>query len=45
VAGDPEAEERELRLREGIPMPQTLADKIRAICGRCGVPFVLEPMV
>ncbi len=45
VAGDPEAEAREQRLREGIPLPQTLSDKIRAICQRCGVPFVLEPMI
>jgi LDH2 family malate/lactate/ureidoglycolate dehydrogenase len=43
VAGDPEAEAREQRLRDGIPIPQTLSDKIRAICERCGVPFVLEP--
>ena len=43
VPGDPEAQERELRLREGIPMPQSLLDKIEAICRRCGVPFVLEP--
>jgi LDH2 family malate/lactate/ureidoglycolate dehydrogenase len=44
VAGDPEAKARELRLRDGIPIPQTLSDKIRAICQRCGVPFVLEPI-
>ena len=44
VAGDPEAEARELHLREGIPIPQSLSDKIRAICQRCGAPFVLEPM-
>jgi LDH2 family malate/lactate/ureidoglycolate dehydrogenase len=43
VPGDPEALERELRLREGIPIPQTLSDQIRAISQRCGVPFVLEP--
>ena len=42
VAGDPEALSRELRLREGIPIPRKLADKIRAVCQRCGVPFVLE---
>jgi LDH2 family malate/lactate/ureidoglycolate dehydrogenase len=42
VAGDPEALHQERRLREGIPIPQTLADKIRAICQRCDVPFVLE---
>ena len=45
VAGDPEAEERKLRLREGIPIPAALAEQISAICGRCGVPFVLEPLV
>ena len=44
VPGDPEAKERELRLRQGIPIPPALADKIRAICGRCGAPFVLEAM-
>jgi LDH2 family malate/lactate/ureidoglycolate dehydrogenase len=43
VAGDLEAEARELRLREGIPIAQTLSDKIRAICERCSVPFMLEP--
>lgn len=42
VAGDPEAAAREKRQREGIPMPRTLVEKIRAICGRCGAPFVLE---
>ena len=42
VAGDPEAKTREQRLREGIPIPAKLSDKIRAICERCGVPFVLE---
>ena len=41
VAGDPEALEREKRLREGIPVPQTLMDKMRAVCERCGAPFVL----
>lgn len=41
VAGDPEALSREKRVREGIPIPQTLADKIRAVCERCGVPFVM----
>jgi LDH2 family malate/lactate/ureidoglycolate dehydrogenase len=44
VAGDPEAEQRELRLREGIPIPAALADQIRAICARCGAPFVLDPI-
>ena len=42
VAGDPEAAKREQRLREGIPIPQSLADQIREICGRCGVPYLFE---
>ncbi|OGA49159.1 MAG: hypothetical protein A3G24_26020 [Betaproteobacteria bacterium RIFCSPLOWO2_12_FULL_62_13] len=42
VAGDPEALNREIRLQDGIPIPRSLADKIRAICRRCGIPFVLE---
>ncbi len=42
VAGDPEASHREERLREGVPIPRTLLDRIRGICGRCGVAFVME---
>jgi len=42
VPGDPEAESRERRLREGIPMPASLLEKLRAICERSGVAFVLE---
>jgi LDH2 family malate/lactate/ureidoglycolate dehydrogenase len=42
VAGDPEAAARAQRLRDGIPIPQTLADKIRAVCERCSAPFVLD---
>ena len=42
VAGDPEAESRKRREREGIPIPPALAEKIRGICGRCGAPFVLQ---
>jgi len=41
VAGDPEAAAREKRMREGIPLPQTLINKIREICERCGAPFLL----
>jgi LDH2 family malate/lactate/ureidoglycolate dehydrogenase len=41
VAGDPEALQREKRLREGIPLSAALADQLRAVCQRCGVPFVL----
>ena len=42
VPGDPEAFKREQRLRDGIPIPQSLADHIREICGRCNVPFLFE---
>jgi LDH2 family malate/lactate/ureidoglycolate dehydrogenase len=40
VAGDPEAMEREKRLRDGIPIPPALADKIREICQRADIPFL-----
>ena len=40
VPGDPEAMTREQRLRDGIPIPQTLSNRIRAICERCGAPFL-----
>jgi LDH2 family malate/lactate/ureidoglycolate dehydrogenase len=42
VAGDPELQARERRLKEGVPITPVLADKIRGICQRCGVPFLLE---
>lgn len=42
VPGDPERASRERRLREGIPLPQALIEKIKAICERSGVPFLLE---
>jgi LDH2 family malate/lactate/ureidoglycolate dehydrogenase len=42
VHGEPEARSREQRLREGIPIPKKLADQIRAISERAGVPYVLE---
>jgi LDH2 family malate/lactate/ureidoglycolate dehydrogenase len=41
VAGDPEAAAREKRMREGIPMPSSLLEKIREICQRSGAPFLL----
>ncbi|MEO8560887.1 MAG: Ldh family oxidoreductase [bacterium] len=41
VAGEPEDLAREERRRDGIPMADSLAEKIRAICERCGAPFVL----
>ncbi|MCC7425874.1 MAG: Ldh family oxidoreductase [Alphaproteobacteria bacterium] len=42
VAGDPEAAEREKRLREGIPIPASLHRLIREICTRCNAPYLLE---
>jgi LDH2 family malate/lactate/ureidoglycolate dehydrogenase len=41
VPGDPEAVSRERRLKEGIPLPTTLLDKLRVVCERSGVPFIL----
>jgi LDH2 family malate/lactate/ureidoglycolate dehydrogenase len=42
VAGDPEAAKREQRLREGIPIPDSLADHVRTICHTHHVPFLLQ---
>lgn len=41
VAGDPEAAERDRRLREGIPLPAALDQRLRAICQRSNVPYLL----
>jgi LDH2 family malate/lactate/ureidoglycolate dehydrogenase len=41
VAGDLEAIARDRRLREGVPIPPALAEKIRAICERSGTPYLL----
>lgn len=41
VAGEPEEAEREARLAQGIPMPDTLLRQIAEICGRCGAPSLL----
>ena len=42
VPGDPEAASREARLRDGIPMPRSLADQLRAVCEGCGAAYLLE---
>jgi LDH2 family malate/lactate/ureidoglycolate dehydrogenase len=42
VAGEPEAMSRDHRMRTGIPVPDSLADRIRAICERSGAPFLLR---
>jgi len=41
VPGDPEAASRERRLRDGIPLPGSLLEKLQAICDRSGVAFIL----
>ena len=42
VAGEPEEMSRDERLRTGIPIPDALAQKIGAICERCGAPYLLD---
>ena len=41
VPGDPEAKAREERLREGIPLPKSLVEKIKGVCERSGVACIL----
>jgi LDH2 family malate/lactate/ureidoglycolate dehydrogenase len=41
VAGDPEAASREARLRDGIPVPDTLLAQLRGVADRAGVDFLL----
>lgn len=43
VAGDPEATSRAGRTRTGIPVPQTLIEKLRGVCERSDVPLLLDP--
>ena len=42
VPGDPERASRADRLKNGIPLPDPLLEKIRAICERSAGPFVLR---
>ena len=42
VHGDPEAQARERRLREGVPLASTLIEKIRNLCLDADVPFLLD---
>lgn len=42
VAGDPEAENRARRSREGIPVPDHVVVAVRGIAEACGVPFILD---
>jgi len=41
VAGEPEAAQRARREVEGVPIPPALDEKLRAICERCGAPYLL----
>ncbi len=41
VHGDPERAEIERRGREGVPVPEALAAKVRAIAGDCGAPALI----
>jgi LDH2 family malate/lactate/ureidoglycolate dehydrogenase len=41
VPGDPERVSREKRLREGIPMPESLLVKVREVCDKSKVKFIL----
>src|SRR3989442_3857292 len=41
VPRDPQAESRQHRLREGIPLPAALLERLRGVCERSGVPFIL----
>jgi LDH2 family malate/lactate/ureidoglycolate dehydrogenase len=43
VAGEPEDAMRAKRLAEGVPVPASLDALIRAICERCGAPYLLRP--
>lgn len=42
IPGDPERAARKERLQSGVPMPQDLLKKLRAIAANAGVPYVLE---
>jgi LDH2 family malate/lactate/ureidoglycolate dehydrogenase len=41
VPGDPEAESRETRLRDGIPLPENLQACIRDVCLRSNAEYLL----
>ena len=42
VAGEPEAAERARRRERGIPIPPALATRLREICQRAAVPYLLD---
>jgi hypothetical protein len=42
VAGDPQAQARQTRSRQGIPLPDTLLEQLRGVCERAGAEFLLD---
>jgi LDH2 family malate/lactate/ureidoglycolate dehydrogenase len=42
VAGDPQAQARQKRSRDGIPIPPTLMEQLRGVSERAGTEFVLD---
>jgi LDH2 family malate/lactate/ureidoglycolate dehydrogenase len=42
VPGDPEYQQREQRLREGVPVPEMLDELVRKVCGNAGAAYVLS---
>jgi LDH2 family malate/lactate/ureidoglycolate dehydrogenase len=42
VPGDPERASRQRRLKEGIPIPESLMAKLRKVCESSNVPFILS---
>jgi LDH2 family malate/lactate/ureidoglycolate dehydrogenase len=42
VPGDPEIASRKKRLREGIPIPDALMEKLQVVCAKSGVPFLFQ---
>jgi len=42
VAGDPETATRAERLAHGVPIPRKLAESLRQVCARAGVPYLLD---
>jgi len=39
IPGDPEREAEARRLKEGVPLAQTITEELRAVSAQCGVPF------
>ncbi|WP_026548797.1 Ldh family oxidoreductase [Arthrobacter sp. Br18] len=44
IPGDPEAEAHTGRSRDGIPVPESLLEHLRAVCGRAGTDMILTPV-